>query len=175
MRLTEGRLTGAAFARYPTRPFQSEDQPQLKLERGLAVRAGPQSSAPLRDRGFYQLLHNNLDSAITDLEEAVRESGEASLLSDLSALYGERARTKDRPEDYGASLEMADRALSLKSDLAEAMFNRGVALEHLFLYTTARDTWHSYLRYLKVSLRRSCHYRPSSTRHGLSKLGPVFQ
>jgi len=143
VRLTEGRMTGVAFAPYPTRPFQSKDQQSLRFERQLAARAGPQS---LRDRGFYHLLRNNLDSAITDLEEAVQKApGEASLLSDLSALYCERARTKDRPEDYGAALEMADRALSLKPGLAEAMFNRGVALEHLFLYTNASVAWGRYL------------------------------
>jgi CHAT domain-containing protein len=146
VRLTEGRMTGAAFAPYPTWPFQREDQPSLKLERELAARAGPRSHAPLRDRGFYHLLHGNLDSAVADLEEAVQKApGEASLLSDLSALYGERARTKDRPEDYAAALEMADRALSLKPGLAEAMFNRGVALEHLFLYTNASGAWGRYL------------------------------
>ncbi|HEX4964001.1 MAG TPA: CHAT domain-containing protein [Thermoanaerobaculia bacterium] len=92
------------------------------------------------------MLYSNLDSAVADLEEAVQKApGEASLLSDLSALYGERARAKDRPEDYVASLEMADRALSLKPGLAEAMFNRGVALEHLFLYTNANDAWGRYL------------------------------
>src|SRR5258708_25259897 len=46
VRLTEGRMTGAAFARYPTRLFQGEDQPSLKFERELAARAGPQSLAP---------------------------------------------------------------------------------------------------------------------------------
>src|SRR5206468_334322 len=123
-----------------------EDRQSLKVKRELAARADPQSPATLRDRGFLHLLYNNLDSAVADLEEAVQKApGEASLFSDLSALYGERARVKDRPEDYVAALEMADRALSLKPGLAEAMFNRGVALEHLFLYTNAHDAWSRYL------------------------------
>lgn len=146
VRLTEGQMTGAAYARYKTWPSRKEGSPPLRLEQELSAKAGPQSPEALRDRGFLHLLHNNLDSAIADFEEAVQKApGEAFLLSDLSAVYGERAREKNRPEDYLASLEMANRALSLKPDLAEAMFNRGVALEHLFLYTNASAAWSRYL------------------------------
>lgn len=79
------------------------------------------------------------------MEEAVRTTpGEASLLSDLSALYSERARTKDRPEDYVAALEMAERAVTLDPGSAEAAFNRALALEHLFLIDKAHDAWLHY-------------------------------
>ena len=146
VRLTEGRMTGAAYAPYRTWPPRKEGSPSLQPERELLAKTGKQTPATIRDRGFLHLVSNNLDAAIADLEEAIQKApGEASFLSDLSAVYGERAREKDQPEDYVASLEMADRALALKPDFAEAMFNRAVALEHLFLYTNASGAWGSYL------------------------------
>jgi CHAT domain-containing protein/tetratricopeptide (TPR) repeat protein len=137
MRLTEGRLSGqTAYAPYPTPP----DRHQLS---GLRLRQAPLS---LHDRALYHLLANDLDRAISAMEEAARtDPGKPLLLSDLSALYGERARAKDRPEDYVAALEMAERAVAVGPDLPEAAFNRALALEHLFLYDKALDGWKHYL------------------------------
>ena len=71
--------------------------------------------------------------------------GEATLLSDLSAVYAERARAKSRPEDYVISLEMAERAVAIRPNLPEVVFNRALALEHLFLFDLAREGWRRYL------------------------------
>jgi CHAT domain-containing protein/tetratricopeptide (TPR) repeat protein len=137
LRLTEGRLSGqTAYAPYPTFP-DKRHRPLLAEFRGV--------SGSLRDRAFYHLLVNQLDRAVTDMEEAVRTTpGEASLLSDLSAFYCERARAKNRPEDYVAALEMAERAAAVSPNSAEAAFNRALALEHLFLIDKAHDAWWRY-------------------------------
>jgi CHAT domain-containing protein/tetratricopeptide (TPR) repeat protein len=136
MRLTEGRLSGqTAYAPYPT-PLDRRHRPALELLH---------TSVSFRDRALYHLLVNDLDRAVVDMEEAVRTSpGKPLLLSDLSALYGERARAKNRPEDYVASLEMAERAVALGPDVPEATFNRALALEHLFLRDQALDAWNHY-------------------------------
>jgi len=136
-RLTEGRLGQIAYAPFPT-PLLPQG---LQL---IAQRAG----MPPRERVLLYLAAKNLGRAITHLEEVTEKApGDALLLSDLSSLYGERARAEDRPDDYVASLEMADRAVSAVSDSAEANFNRALALEHLFLYEEASRAW---VRYLQI-------------------------
>ena len=133
MRLTEGRLSGqTAYAPYPT-PLDKRHRPSLELLR---------ASVSFRDRALYHLLVNDLDRAVAYMEEAVRTTpGKALLLSDLSALYGERARAKNQPEDYVASLEMAERAVEVGPDIPEVAFNHTLALEHLFLRDQAIDGW----------------------------------
>ncbi|HEX3525540.1 MAG TPA: hypothetical protein VH988_00610 [Thermoanaerobaculia bacterium] len=139
-RLTEGRWIGqTAYAPYPTPlPLRGEQAQEIaKMARS--------PTAGVRDRLLYDLANNRLDSAIAEVEEAVQKApGDAKLLSDLSALYSERAHQQDRPDDYVAALEMADRAFSATPS-AETAFNRALALEHLFLDGAARLAW---LRFL---------------------------
>ncbi|MDP9120064.1 MAG: CHAT domain-containing tetratricopeptide repeat protein [Acidobacteriota bacterium] len=95
-----------------------------------------------RDLALSDLIAGRYDSAITTLESAVvRQPGDAAALSDLAALYHERGQSWFQAEDYVASLEMADRSLALEPGLAEAIFNRAVALEDLFLDDDAMKAW----------------------------------
>jgi tetratricopeptide (TPR) repeat protein len=100
------------------------------------------TSESLRNRAFCALAGKRLDAAVAYLEAAVRmEPGNAGLLSDLSALYGERASAEYKPEDYVAALEMAERAITIDSKLPEALCNRALGLEHLFLYEESKAAW----------------------------------
>jgi CHAT domain-containing protein len=137
MRLTEGRLSGQSeYA-----PYQTFTDKSLQPVFGRLLDSGS-----LHDRAIFHLLTNNLDRAVADMEEAVRQApAQALLLSDLSALYGERARAKNQPEDYIAALEMAERAVAVGPDVPEANFNDALALEHLFLQDKALNIWRHFL------------------------------
>jgi CHAT domain-containing protein len=140
VRTTEGRLSGPlSYAPFPTtltrRDFEA-------LER--SVRAQPPRSP--EEQAFLLAARGRIDAAIPKLEEAVQAAPrEPALLSDLSALYGERARTQDRPEDNVAALEMAERAVAASPEKEEPLFNRALALEHLFLNDEALKAWQKYL------------------------------
>jgi CHAT domain-containing protein len=143
IRLTEGRVDGQIlYAGYRT-PLEPRER--LSVLRGFSPPQAAPSPTALRDRAFYRLLRNDLDGAISDLEEAVgKVYVRAATFSDLSALYGERARTKDRPEDYVNALEMADQAAWIDSSV-EIGFNRALALERLYLVDGARKAWDEYI------------------------------
>jgi len=127
------------YAPYPTPLPHSREQGQVIANTAQNTAAG------VRVRLLYDLANNRLDSAIAGLEAAVQKApGDAKLLSDLSALYGERAHQQDRPDDYVAALEMADRAFSATPS-AETAFNRALALEHLFLDGAASLAWMRFL------------------------------
>ena len=154
IRLTEGWLSGhTAYAPYPT-PLDKRHRRALEPLR---------ASASFRDRAIYHLLANDLDRAVVDMEEAVRKApAQPLLLSDLSALYGERARTKNQPEDYVASLEMAERAVTVGPDIPEVAFNHALALEHLFLRGQAIDGW----RHCSLINGMSSDWRQEVKKHG---------
>lgn len=143
IRLTEGRVDGQIlYASYRT-PLEPRER--LQVLRDFPTRPAEPSPTYLRDRAFYKLLSNDLDGAISELEAAVSKVYvRASTFSDLSALYGERARTKDRPEDYVNALEMADQATWIDSRV-EIGFNRALALERLCLVDGAREAWDEYI------------------------------
>jgi len=146
MRLTEGRLVGQEYAPYPTDASLSPSD-LMVFDRGVQAPVSQRSVRSSQDRAFASLLQKNLDQAVDELEEALRETpGEPALLSDLSALYGERARSKRRPQDYVTSLEMAERAWSLAPKLPEAAFNRAIALERVFDFGEAKRAWDFYLK-----------------------------
>jgi CHAT domain-containing protein/tetratricopeptide (TPR) repeat protein len=129
-----------AYAPYPT-PLPRRGDQIRRIEQ-IAQR----SAVPPRDRILYLLSNESLGPAVAVLEHAVQKTpGDVMLLSDLSAVYGERARREDRPDDYAAALEMAERAAAAAPDAVEPVFNRAIALEHLFLDEEARRAWQHYL------------------------------
>jgi tetratricopeptide (TPR) repeat protein len=143
IRLTDGRLAGVGYAPYPTRI-------ELRLAQAfssqMSTRPDRGSSDWFRSQALCLLISKRLGPAIASLERAVqRTQDQAEVLSDLSALHGERARSEDRSEDYVTALDLAERAVSLAPGSAEATFNRALALEHLFLDNEARKAWDRYL------------------------------
>src|SRR5262249_14324711 len=81
------------------------------------------------------------------LEEAVNvEVPDPRALSDLSAAYIARWARSGQTEDLTKALTMADRAVKHDGRLAEASFNRAVALERLKLEDESRNAWSEYLK-----------------------------
>lgn len=141
VRLTEGRLTGqSTYAPFSTAPRHIDPASTRSC-----IEAAQDSP---RERALCYLSASNLDLAIREAEKALRLAPEEpTLLSDLSILYIERARTENQPADYILALALAERALTAAPRLPEALFNRGVALERLFLPAEARVAW---MRYIEV-------------------------
>lgn len=137
-RAVEGRLTGG----FPYAPPPSvtrggggtETSPDVRIAvaRIEAAAAGDRSARALWALGIGALASGNADQAITALAEAARlETDNADLQSDLSAAYFARGRARGQQDDLERALAAADRALALRADLAEAIFNRALALEAL--------------------------------------------
>lgn len=132
-RAVEGRLSGFPYA--PAAPV-TRGSGQTDLSPDIRIAVARIESAATADRsaralwalGVGHLVSRDVDTAITALEEAARlDAGNAELQSDLSAAHLARGRQ----DDLERALAAADRALTLQAGLAEALFNRAVALEAL--------------------------------------------
>jgi CHAT domain-containing protein len=89
-----------------------------------------------------------LGRAVASIERAAEQSpGDAALHSDLAAAYLVSAQRRGEPYDLVRSLTEVEKALEIVPDLPEALFNRALVLEKLFLATEAKLAW---LRYQKV-------------------------
>jgi CHAT domain-containing protein/tetratricopeptide (TPR) repeat protein len=114
------------------------------------------SAENLHARGVLHLMMGNWDEGLDDLKKALRkETGEsdlgkamraskdASLLSDLSVAYLERAR-RNRPEDVARAVEFSSRAWKL-ARTPETAWNRALALEAHSVPGDVESAWRDYL------------------------------
>jgi hypothetical protein len=76
---------------------------------------------------------------------ARREPRSAEVRTYLAAALLERAETKQDPLSIVEAYVAADSAVLLSSNLAEARFNRALALEWLYLKDDAITAWLAYL------------------------------
>ncbi|HEX3127703.1 MAG TPA: CHAT domain-containing protein [Thermoanaerobaculia bacterium] len=98
-------------------------------------------SDPGKQRGST----SRIDLAVHPLKEAAEKApGKARFLNDLSAAFYVRAQAGS-PEDYLRALDAADRALDADDRLAEARFNRALALQALYLPLDAQVAWNQFL------------------------------
>jgi CHAT domain-containing protein len=123
-------------------------EPDLAPLRGGEEPSG--SPAALREQGIRLMLAAEdlraLDRGVGILESAAAaEPGNARLWSDLAAAYLVRAQRGDDPRYLLRGLSTAERALRVDGSLPEALFNRALALESLFLTAATRDAWRDYL------------------------------
>jgi CHAT domain-containing protein len=96
--------------------------------------------------GSWNTLWSNPDAAITNLQAAAAlDPANARVQSDLGVALLQRAETKQDPASILDAYAANDSALVLDPELAEALFNRGVILEHLYLVDPATAAWRSYL------------------------------
>jgi tetratricopeptide (TPR) repeat protein len=136
-RPVEGRLSGGfPYAPAPavTRGSGADLSPDVRIAvaRIESAAADDRSARALWALGVAHLASRDANAAIMALEEAAGlDAGNAELQSDLSAAYLARGRTRDQETDLERALAAADRALTLQPDLAEAFFNRALALEAL--------------------------------------------
>lgn len=156
-RRTEARLTGGfKWGPVPSVTRGSETTADTRVEAAAAAvldRVQEDSARALANAGVAELSLGNIDAAIQYLARAAERDGDsAAIWSDLSAAHLERARLLGNATDASAALAAADRALSIDRNLAEAQFNRALALTHLSRMTEARDAWQNYLRMDEGSL-----------------------
>lgn len=149
-RPVEGRLTGGFhYAPPPTLQRGPGEQAsprvriaEAKLEEAARANDTPDNQAAL---AVGLLAVGDLDKAIDALEEAVQQKPtDARFQSDLSAAYLARAKWRDRAEDWPRALAAAEHAVKADPKLAEAYFNRALALEGLYLNEQAAEAWSAY-------------------------------
>jgi hypothetical protein len=106
----------------------------------------------LRLTGDLCLVLGDVDRALAILESAVKQPAvDARTFSDLSAAYLVRAGQDGQLQDVVTALAMADRAIDMDPELAEARFNRAYAFELDSRPAEARQAWQDYLRIDSVS------------------------
>jgi CHAT domain-containing protein/tetratricopeptide (TPR) repeat protein len=97
------------------------------------------------DRALVAVAVGQLDDAVVRLETAARQAPRKGWpLSDLAAVYLERARLRHQPLDVVLALSSAQRALAVEPHLLPARFNQAVAVERLCLRGEAVAAWQSY-------------------------------
>jgi CHAT domain-containing protein len=144
----EGRLTGG-FPYAPSRALMRGEalpawSPDVRVAAATLERQVQDGDAPehAATRGVLHAILGDLDRARTELERAVGDNpADARYQSDLSAVYLERARVLNRPEEYPRALTAAERAVALMPSLSEGWFNRALILEQMQLPAAAGTAW----------------------------------
>lgn len=122
------------------------------LEQHAAADPSPAMEAAL---GVALLVQGDFDRAIDALERAVgRQPERAHFQNDLAAAYLERARTQNRADDLPRADAAAGRAIQLSPAMAEAWFNRALALEALGRREDAARAWQEAIQYQQDPLWR---------------------
>jgi len=142
----DGRLTGGF--RYAPPPSASRASSARRPSPDVQIAAARIEQAFTRDQTYLpamataRLVMGDVDGAVIALERVVStDPSNAAAQSDLAAAYLARAGTRDHSEDWPSALAAADRAIRLRPDLAEAQFNRALALEALALRSGASGAW----------------------------------
>jgi CHAT domain-containing protein len=153
-RTIEVRIPGADYAplhieRSGTVSNFDKPEPLLKAEALISekLKQHPNDAEWLQAKARADLLDGRYDDAIKTLQRALASTPEsAELLSDLGSAFFLRAKSADRPIDFGNAIESLGRALTKNPDDRIALFNRALACEEMFLYVQAIDDWQHYLR-----------------------------
>ena len=115
-----------------------------RIEKEAIAHRTPQT---LKSLGIAYLVMGDINRAVPVLEEAAdQRSSDPRILSDLSAAYLVRAAHNNQPQDFAKALAATERAAKTDPRVAEALFNRALALEALSLREQAREAWQEYLR-----------------------------
>lgn len=159
-RAIEARLSGG-FAFKPLAPVMrgSNERADVALLAAASVLQKEQALSPSHQQAFgaAQLLLGETNHAVETLEAllrtstgredpaiAINVSNDASLLSDLSAVYLAVARSGRQPRAYILAAEAAERAWSLERT-PEIAWNRALAIQALHLREDADAAWSDYL------------------------------
>ena len=146
------RIAGAAHS--PVRPAKRGiespfDQIPLldakaRIAKGLA--SSPDSADWLVLQGRAEMLSRTTDGAISSLARALNvRPDDPAIMADFGTAYALRAQADNRVVDYSAAIEYLTRAIRVKADLPEAVFNRALVYEQMYLYPEAIREWGRYL------------------------------
>jgi CHAT domain-containing protein len=149
----EARLTGGF--RPPARPMSGLPDAHLELPPDARIAVARIEKRALVDTrsstravlGVAYLIDGDVDRAIAALEEVTALDGPASAWSDLSAAYLVKAgrQPTHRIEFVARALDAASHAIQLRP-IAEASFNRALAMEALAPYVDVPRPWDEYVR-----------------------------
>jgi CHAT domain-containing protein len=143
VRVTVGRLHG-----FPYVPLGSDRKPNASVVASF-VKDHRRDWSPesIANAALLNLMSSGqIDRAVSKLERARRKApGDATIASDLSVAYLERARKEGFAHDYMLALDAAEAASELDGALPEAWFNMALADEGLSLTAAARTSWARYL------------------------------
>lgn len=143
IRLLEGRLSGGFFYS----PYR-----HAVISPEFARKISKEGGKTLSDVVILDLLDRKLERAVGRVRNAIElNPSEATLWSDLAALYLELFESTHQPYYLIEALSASDRAVSLAPNSIEANFNWALALERLFLNSQAKVAWRNYLRLDKLS------------------------
>ncbi|HET6978742.1 MAG TPA: hypothetical protein VFI24_20590 [Pyrinomonadaceae bacterium] len=153
-RLVEARISNFNYAPYrPTRggePGKVNTLEQTRAERLLSEAYSKKPDAATNHAlGQMYFLRRDFDKAIEHLEQAKRaDANNAGIYVDLAAAYLEKGRLDNKPEQDQTlllSIENLNRALELKPNLREALFNRALVHQYQGLNDQAVSDWRAYL------------------------------
>lgn len=117
---------------------------ELKIKRDL--NREPENPEILREQAEADLLNGDYQLAMETLGHASRIPHSSPLLFvDLGIAYFERAETDGSPADYETALHHLEEAIRLAPHNRDALFNRAVVYERLFLYDPAIADWEELL------------------------------
>ncbi|MBI3681957.1 MAG: CHAT domain-containing protein [Acidobacteria bacterium] len=147
------RIAGAAYGpvRLEKRGLESSfHRPSSLLEAEAAIarklESNPNNAEWLALRARAEMLAWNGEAAIGTLNHALEQKADdPNLLADFGMAYALRAEAENRPIDYGTAIEYLSRALKARPVFAEAVFNRALVYEIMFLYEEATREWQRYL------------------------------
>ncbi|MBS1794640.1 MAG: CHAT domain-containing protein [Acidobacteria bacterium] len=152
-RPTEARIAGFDYAPKTegTRGGKKEENFDLLLAKTRAAGAvlKDESAENLYQLGRVFLAENDYDKAIEQFEKALRKNNAiARIHNDLAVALMEKGKQRDEGnlELFARANEEIDKAIQLDKNLAEAYFNRGLAVELLKLPNQAKEAWENYLK-----------------------------
>ena len=138
-RLIDGRLSGL-----PYRPI-NRTASAFSVGFPAAAATALDGGADPHTLGLVLLLNGRPAGAVDALEQASEAQPQnALLLSDLSAAYYARAKSRNFPPDYAAALDAAERSWRIRPT-PEGAWNRALAIEGFHAIDAAQQAWSDFL------------------------------
>jgi CHAT domain-containing protein len=124
----------------------------LKAEAEIAqqLKSHPDDVLWLQASGRASLLEDDSQSpeaAVGVLQKAhLLAPNDQSISIDLASAYIQRGQILNRPEDYGAAVEILGKIVGSPTKDETAQFNYAIALERLLLKAQAAEAWEGFLK-----------------------------
>jgi len=149
----EARVTGGFEWRAYERKRGNADNPDIdrdQINYALAELTRTVASNPTSETrhalGRLYLLLGKFDEAEDQMIRALNDTKQdASLHTDLAALYYERSKYADPVPLLTKAVEHYNEAIAISPKLAEAWFNRALCYEEMKLFDKAEKDWNQYL------------------------------
>jgi len=171
IRLSSGRIVGLRYAPHLASPGSVElaSSRRHKLARLAVSLTRTSDPSSLMDLALIKLVAGRTAQSRELATRAVQlSSHDPRALSDLAAIYLADPKSQPQSLDLVRALASADQALRLMPALPEALFNRALACERLFLETCAHRDW--------LAISRNAHdsgWREEAFRHLSQPVSPA--